>query len=129
MALLLAEQIDATGESAPHKLMTMAGSRKPWMPSPLGGDPDRIVRAAITVVVGVSMLMPGANVWMPRPIDSGIAPPAEERTYPPLITTQQPPWPQASAVWLRSPKDTPDRLAPLVISVGATYTTPAQALF
>jgi hypothetical protein len=128
MALLLAEQIDATGESAPHKLLTMSGSRKPWMPAPLGGAPDRIVRAAITIVVGASIALPGASVWMPRPFDSGIAPPTEERTYPALISVSQPPMPGASAIWLRSPKDTPDRLAPTTISVGATYTTAAQAL-
>lgn len=138
------------------KVLARTGIRQPWMPAPLQDAPARMVRAAVTIVVGASIALPGASVWMPRPFRTD-----PDRLAPITVQTNTPAWPGARTVFLSGAARTgPDRLAPLVLQVtqppwpgaltlltkgartveadtlrairvlvGATYQTPAQALW
>lgn len=121
MALLLAEQIDATGQSAPHKPLTLFGVRRPWMPSPLQGEPDRLVRGALTIAVAVTLALPPAGMlWMPRPIGEGVVAPQERLAPTTLHFGQQ--RTNQGWLWQSAPiRDQPiapaDRLAPLTLTL------------
>jgi hypothetical protein len=102
MSLLLLFSQDAPGQSAPRDLMRSSGIRRPWMPRPLGGFPDRIAHLATAVVVASTLatpLLPQGQVWAPRPLDPGVVAP-QEKLSPVQLYVNNPAPPQARNILL-----------------------------
>jgi len=126
MALLLAEQTDASGQSGAHQPLTRTGVRSPWMPAPLQGGAASIMRATLIVAVAAATTVgiPGAGGNFTL---TGMVPRTPDLTRAPISTSiivNQQPIPGASYLptYPIAPRDTPaaqpDRINPVLPILG-----------